>query len=184
MKDILTILAIFFVISNSFAQDKARTTVILYNVTPLKVDLAPDGTIINIHGRDDDYFKGYSLVRNTDPMESGIAGANGFFKPKDGFTVANKVFNLDYKPDLALLTRSSIASIDEAVVYLLANPAEKLLITPYKTAGTKDEKILFDNRMKTALMYLEIKGLSKQQIAMNEVPQTAQADKMILTFIK
>ncbi|HMP30156.1 MAG TPA: hypothetical protein PKD85_11175 [Saprospiraceae bacterium] len=165
-------------------QEGIRTTIILYNVTPLKVDLAPDGTIINIHGKEDDYFKGYSLVKNDDSSIDLVASNTEFYKPNVGYTVAPKAFNLDFRSDLALLSSKAIAAIDEAVVYLTANPDQKIMITPYKASLSKDNQLLLDNRLKTALMYLEIKGIPKGKIALNQDVQSTNPNQLILTFLK
>ncbi len=185
MKKITQLLLIFLTSYSAIcAQDKVRTTVILYNVTPLKVDLAPDGTIVNIHGKEDDYFKGYTLVKNAD-SEDILANSDGaFYMPSKDFTVAPKALNLDYRSDLALLSSKAISAIDESVAYLSANPSQKVMITPYKSSGTSDQLLLLDNRIKTVLMYLEIKGIAKNRIALNGEPQSTNPNQMILTFLK
>ena len=187
MRKIIVTLILFAGSFALFSQNKegVRTTVILYNVTPLKVDLAPDGTILNIHGKEDDYFKGYSLVKGSDDQDESIASTGTeFYKPNVGYSVAPKAYNLDFKPDLALLSRNAIAAIDQAIVYLSANPEQKIMITPYQSSTNSDAKLLLDNRLKTALMYLEIKGIPRGKIALNQDIQTTNPNQLILTFLK
>jgi hypothetical protein len=185
MKKITQLLIIFLTTYSALsAQNGVRTTVILYNVTPLKVDLAPDGTIVNIHGKEEDYFKGYTLVKNADSDDILATSDGAFYTPSKDFAVAPKALNLDYRSDLALLSSKAIAAIDESVAYLSANPSQKVMITPYKGTGTSDQLLLLDNRIKTVLMYLEIKGIPKNRIALNGEPQTTIPNQMILTFLK
>ena len=66
MKKLLLILLSAISVTLS-AQDAVKKTVILYNVVPLDVDLAPDGTIISINGRADEYF--------TEILNADISGA-------------------------------------------------------------------------------------------------------------
>jgi hypothetical protein len=179
-----TFLLAGFINVNAQTPEGTRTTVILYNVTPLKVDLAPDGTIINIHGKEDDFFKGYALVKNAESDIDLVASNTEFYKPNVGYTVAPKALNLDYRPDLALLSSKAIAAIDEAVIYLTANPEQKIMITPYRASNSSDNQLLLDNRLKTALMYLEIKGVPKGKIALNQESQTTNPNQLILTFLR
>lgn len=183
MNRFLILQAIFVAVTLPLFGQQAKKTTILYNVTPLEVDLAPDGTIVNIHGRADEYFKGYQLVKNKDVDNLEAKVGNDFYQPKQKYTVSTDVLNLDFKDNLALLTRNSIAAIDEAAIRLLAKPDLKLLITPYKSQLSSDEKILLTNRIKTVLMYFEIKGISKSNIAFNDTAQTTKDGQIILTYI-
>lgn len=186
MRNLITTLVFVAGTFTLFSQktEGVRTTVILYNVTPLKVDLAPDGTILNIHGKEDDFFKGYSLVKGSDDQDESIASTSEFYKPNTGYSVAPKAYNLDFKPDLALLSRNAIGAIDQAIIYLSANPDQKIMITPYQPSSNPDAKLLLDNRLKTALMYLEIKGIPRGKIALNQDVQTTNPNQLILTFLK
>lgn len=184
MKNKLTLLIVCVCSFGMVNAQTTKKTIVLYNVSPLEVDLAPDGTIINIYGKADDYFKGYTLVKNAEPIDLLASKSAEFYKPNDKFTVGTKVYNLEFRPDFALLTRTAIAGIDESVVQLLSNPEQKLLITPYTSGKSPDQKILLENRLKTVLMYLEIKGIAKSQIAINDIAQSTKADQLVMTLIK
>ena len=186
MKKILGLTAILAGALSLFGQNKegVRTTVILYNVTPLKVDLAPDGTILTIHGKEDDFFKGYSLVKGGEDQDESVASTTDFYKPNVGYTVAPRSYNIDFRQDYALLSRKAITSIDEAIVYLATNPDQKIMITPYQSLPDSGSKLLLDNRLKAALMYLEVKGVPRGKIALNQDVQTTNPNQLIITFLK
>lgn len=177
---------LFFAIVGSLhlsAQDSVKSTVILYNVVPINAELAPDGTIISIDGRADDFFKGYTLIQSQKYLDPTLADAKSLYVPPKGYAVSTRVFNLSFRPNYANLTRPSIVNLDELVANIAANPTQKIMLTGYSPDAT-DEKLLLENRFKTVLLYLEIKGVSKGQIAINETPQLAMKDQIIGTIIR
>lgn len=179
-------LLVFFIIFASLhlsAQDSAKNTVILYNIVPLNAELAPDGTIISIQGRADDFFKGYTLVQSQKYLDPALADANSLYMPPKGYAVSTKVFNMAFRPSFANLTRPSIINLDELVANIAANPTQKIMLTGYNP-NNAEEKLLLANRFKSVLLYLEIKGVSKGQVAINETPQLAMQDQIIGTIIR
>lgn len=165
------------------AQAPSKKAIILYNVVPLEVELSNDGTILSVNGRADEYFTGYKLVRVNQYLDPAIANASEFLKPAEDYTVTPKVYNIDFREDLAILNRTSIANLDEVVSQIIYNSEQNVMLTPY-AANSAEEKILLENRLKAVLMYLEVKGISKGKIALNEIPQTVRKGQLIATIIK
>lgn len=165
------------------AQAPSKKAIILYNVVPLEVELSKDGTIITVNGRADEYFTGYKLVRVNQYLDPSIANSAEFFKPAEDYTVTPKVYNIDFREELAILNRTSIVNLDEVVSQVIYNSDQNVMITPYQ-ANSLEEKLLLENRLKSVLMYLEIKGISKGRIALNEIPQTVRKGQLIATIIK
>ncbi|HMS67999.1 MAG: hypothetical protein IPL23_30090 [Saprospiraceae bacterium] len=182
MKKLLLILLSAISVTLS-AQDAVKKTVILYNVVPLDVDLAPDGTIISINGRADEYFTGYTLVKVNQYLDPMLANSSEFFTPPDDYQVTTKVYNVEFRNDLAILTRPSIVNIDDLVTQIAYNSGQKIMLTTYEVKNA-EEKLLLENRLKTVLMYLEVKGVAKAQIAINEIPQTVRKSQIIATVIQ
>lgn len=179
------LIAIIFAISCAtlFAQDAPKKAVILYNVVPLEVELSNDGTILSVNGRADEYFTGYKLIRVNQYLDPSFANNSEFFKPAEDYAVTTKVYNLDFREELAILNRNSIANLDEIVSQIIYNADQNVMLTPYSVTTT-EEKILLENRLKSVLMYLEVKGISKGKIALNEIPQTVRKGQLIATIIK
>lgn len=176
-------LALTLLTTVASAQD-SKKTVILYNIVPVDASISSDGDILEIYGQNDTYLRGYQIVKQdrTLPNESVIpegADINGLY------TVVKDNFNLNYEADRATLTRTIIQNLDNAADAVFLNPANKILITTYSSKGLSNRgKVLFDNRLKSILSYLEIKGLSKSQIIISPDQQSDVTDNIIITVIE
>lgn len=161
---------------------KQKQSIILYNVVPISVDIDSEGTIHSINGEVQDYLEGYTLVKNKISLDPSATGNEVYEGPKDGYTTSKQVYNLRFNPQMAKLSRETMAAMDQSISAVAQDPSKKVMLTSYAPNGA-EETILLKNRLSACLLYFQIKGLSKRQIAINEIPQESDKHLLIATIL-
>lgn len=169
------------------AQQSARKTVILYNIVPVDASIAPDGEIMEIYGKNESYLRGYTIVKQDKTIPAADPTTETTTDPSINglYRVVKDNYNLTYTSGKATLSRDIIRQLDGAADAVFLYPANKILITPYAKEGLSSrDKVLYDNRLKSILSYLEIKGLSKNQVLIDQDQTSKVADQIIVTIIE
>jgi hypothetical protein len=170
-------------IALSLSAQESRKTVILYNVVPLSVELLPDGTIKTIYGKAEHFFKGYQLVKR-EQYFSPSANNDKYAEMTTDVIVSTDIFRMPFDEQVALLNENTIAALDQIKNMLFTNPDKKILISSYTIDQTnKREVILLQNRLASCLSYLDIMGVSKDQIVIDGSPQINQNNVITATAI-
>lgn len=160
------------------AQQNLKNTVILYNVVPLRVDLNQDGTIQTIYGEDTKFLKGYTIVRpQTSPESAEYAQNKGYY------VVSKDYYDINFSANSAILSENAVASLDKSSDMAFFGD-HRIMISSYKPTEDSKSKTLFKNRMNACLMYLDLKGVSKDRIIINDEGLQSSEEFIKLTFVK
>lgn len=166
----------------AFSQGEAKTGVILYNVVPVSAEILPDGTIVSIDKKVENYLEGYTIVNVKKSLNPNATADEAYTSPGEGYTVSKQVYNLMFGKDLAKLSKAILTALDEAASTIATDPTKKVMLTAYNPSSA-EEAILLKNRLNACLLYLEIKGLTKSQIAINDIPQETNDNLIIATIL-
>jgi hypothetical protein len=165
-------------LNTAIAQQNLKNTVILYNVVPLRVDLNQDGTIQTIYGEDTKFLKGYTIVR---PQTSGESSE--YAQNKGYYVVSKENFNLNFSTNSAVLSENAVKDLDKSADMAFFGD-HRIMVSSYKPTDDPKSKTLFKNRMNACLMYLELKGVAKDKIIINEEGLQSSEEFIKLTFVK
>ena len=168
---------------SAFSQVEKRKVVILYNTEPLNATVGTDGVVYEIHGKAENYLKGYKVVKSKyQPADQKDAK---YYKPSGEYVVGLESRTLLFPNGNATLSRASIDGLDEMIVKLFAGTERtKLLVTPYMAVeNDKQSELLLQNRMNACLTYLALRGITRDQIVINEDISTVQREEIIITTI-
>ena len=171
-------LSLFFFDVNGQAP---KTTVILYNLVPLKVDVLPDGSITSIYGKVDNYLKGYQLVRNEENLPQNDAYAqNSVIK-----VVFKESYLLSFDAERSNLSRDIIETIDKIADIVFFSEGKKMMILPYSPdPAQRNGQTYLENRMKAVLAYLDIKGVDRQRIIINTDSHDKDTHSLLVNVVE
>ncbi len=172
---------LFFVLLTEIVSGQdSRKTIILYNVVPLSVELVSDGTIKAVYGRADHYFKGYQLIQR----EEDVQNDKDYADMPSNSLVSEDVYRINYQKDVATLNEQAIKDLEAIKVLLFTQQDKKIIITPYEIdEQNKKEVILSQNRLSACLSYLEILGVNKEQIILDNTSQINNEESIIISSI-
>jgi hypothetical protein len=148
---------------NQLLSQDSKNTVILLNTEPVRVELASNGEINTLYGIEEGYLDEFIVERNQfelnlvekplDPDE--IEGYKIVFIP---------TMDLVFESQYATLNNGNIAKLDYVVNELIRDRDKKVIIRN----PLNDNTILNKNRLKAIMTYLNIKGVSRGLILLED----------------
>lgn len=179
----LLVLPMLFIAQTLSAQE-SRKTVILYNVVPLTVEVLKDGTIKQIYGKADHYFKGYQLLRRDNYLSEDDNPNFAYSELGDNLIVSTNYTELGFNDQVAVLNKATIAELDRIKNVLFQDPSKKVILTSYHVdKDLKRAVILLQNRLKACLSYLDIMGVSKDRIILDSKTQVNSSNAILATEV-
>jgi hypothetical protein len=184
MKYLPTVLLLLIVVLQINAQEEnLKKIVVLYNSEPLKVSVNAGGEIYDIHGKAEGYLSGFEIVKSD--LQRTTADQSGDFAKVEGYYVVSPDAEiLGFRQGLATLSRPTIDALDNLAGKVFANPKTKIMLTPYKVNDKNQQQVyLLQNRMNSALAYLALRGISKNQIVISEEPSDNTKEEILGTTL-
>jgi hypothetical protein len=162
-------------------QNNLNNTVILYNIVPLRVDLNVDGTIKKIYGEDNNFLRGYKVVRREpkqiiDPLEYSNSLNNFVSRVTENYEIK-------FSGQSSYLEEAIIQSLDKSADYIFFNKG-KLVINSYKKSDDTKSIRRYKDRLNNMLAYLDIKGVKKEDIIINLDELTESDQDFKITFVE
>jgi len=174
-------------LSSMNAQSQKDAT-ILYNSQPVEVQLSEAGRILAFYGLSPNYMAGYDLG----PSKATQQSITDIQLVEPGFTnssqnaeydvVSRDRVDLSFNDGFATLSQSTIGQLNEVSKKVLAEGYAKVLVTAYSSAE-KSEKLL-QNRLNSVITYLNIKGLSSDQVVTEVRESAALTDTVSINYIQ
>jgi hypothetical protein len=184
MKYLPTVIFLIFVgIQINAQEENLKKMVVLYNSEPLRVSVNAGGEIYDIHGKAEGYLSGFEVVKS-DMQRSASSDESDFAKVEGYYVVSPEVEILGYRQGLATLSRPTIDALDNLISKVFVNPKTKIMLTPYKVNEKNLQQVyLLQNRMNSALAYLALRGISKNQIVISEEPSDNTKEEILGTTL-
>lgn len=184
-----TLVAVLFVVSSTSSQEDK---VILYNSTPVKVQLAGDKIAAFVGEAPADYMQGYDLATPNKirlksphtPIVSESDGSEGNLVNGQYKVMSNERILLNYKMGYATLDKAIINALDEVALRLKADPDGLVLLTAHSKEDSSDATTLSSNRLSSAQTYLKIKGISLDRIQTESVAGVNLTDVVSINFMR
>jgi len=180
------VLVILMTSSLNLSAQQDNTSVILYNSQPVEVELSEVGKILNFYGLMPGYMEGYNLGNDiaavdlpNDNFSSSYFDDNS--KNAEYDIVSQERIEIDFDSNFATLSNVAISNLNEVASSLKTKKHSKVLLTVYSLSGEPSK--LLENRLNSASAYLNIKGVSSDQIATDINISTALVDKITINYI-
>lgn len=184
---VLVSFCLLFMCSNINSQDTKDAT-ILYNSQPVEVQLSDAGRILAFYGIVPNYMEGYELGPAKSVQQPIAASADidpTFTSDSQNANydvVSRERVDLSFPSDFATLSKETIASLNEVSQLIRTSQYAKVLLTAYDF-GNGPQKLI-QNRLNSVVAYLNIKGLSSEQIITEVRQSDALADTVTINFIQ
>jgi outer membrane protein OmpA-like peptidoglycan-associated protein len=190
----LSAYALVFVSVSLSAQDATLSTsenekIILYNSQPVKVELAGDKIKYFIGDAPGSYMKGYKLekalkikpaiIATTEKVEQNEEMVNGNYA-----IISSEKVLLNYKAGFATLDKAMINKLNEISVYLKSDTGAKVLLTSHHISDNAMGSKLAENRLRAAVSYLKIKGISIDRIKTDTQKRSGLKDVIAVNYLK
>lgn len=184
-----TVVAVLLVVSSTSSQEDK---IILYNSTPVKVQLAGDKIAAFVGEAPVGYMEGYNLATPNKvivespsaPIVAESSASNGNLVNGQYKVMTNERILLNYKVGYATLDKAIINALDEVALRLKADPAGLVLLTAHSKEESSDAEKLSANRLSSAQTYLKIKGISLDRIQTEAVAGVNLNDVVAINFMR
>jgi len=181
------LVAVAAVTNISFSQSDQEPSVILYNSQPVEVELSSSGQILTFYGLLSNYMDAYIDVAPIATVQpTVVSDIDPFFtntsKNAEYDVVSNERLTLNFDSGFATLSDESIRTLNTIPSRLRSSEYTKVIVTAY--TGTDSNEKLIENRLKSALQYLMIKGVEESQVRTEILEGQALSDKLTINYIQ
>jgi len=197
-KSSITVFLFLFFSLSAMTQKEA---VILYNNTPIKVELEGD-KIKTIISEVPGHMKGYDTTKKEkvkpvvtakldQPSSNGTVVSTTKTdvvdnKPNAAYPIkTSENIYLYYKPNYATLSKEIINDLNKVIARMAEDPNIRISISANRVTGKPTTTKLAQNRLKAAKTYIRIKGIDESRILTElNITDTTNVDQLTLNFLK
>jgi len=176
------LVAIILLITSGLTAQQTQETVILYNSQPVQVELSEMGKILSFYGLKPGYMTGFQLenaVVKIEPIV--IDNVNPTFTDESQnaeYAILSKErVMLNFDKGFATLSAENIKILNEVSRKLKNGDFQKAVITSF-TNGQNSK--LVENRLESAVTYLNIKGIQRSQLITEVQESNNQGDLTVI----